>query len=392
MDAQVVPIPTNIVIIVLAMVLWALAFVRLAFGFRTIFDSKSGIRVSWLQIGWVVFAWAFLIASFWPVIDVLMQEEWVFSDLLLMVVGGLLFFLAAAAIAPDGTYKDADGEARYLEVAPVFFGLFAAYQVWLIVMDNVLFGGADAVRIGLSIGALVLSLVLAFAKNMSVQKVVSVLAWVLAMLVVVLQANRVIVGTLVRPDDLAVHQGWIVAIWVGAFALAILMMIALTMVQMINRHSGFRPYITHTAWALWFFFWMLLIWWRTPTLATAGWEYIHLLAVTAGPLLLTLSWWFLAPQGTEGSAEAARAQYFEKAPQAFRLLALVAVWAIVINLWLVGGTEAIIAGIGWAVGLVLFIALTRSSDPRLHGGAVAFAWVLLIAEYIFEIARGVPTL
>jgi len=392
MDAQVIPFPTNIVVLVLAMVLWALAFVRLALGFHTIVDTKSGIRLSWVQIGWVLFAWAFLFVSFWPVTDVLMQETWVFSDLLLMVVGGLLFYLAAAAIAPDGTYKDADGEARYLEVAPVFFGLFAAYQVWLIVMDNVSFGGADAVRIGLSIGALVLSLVLAFAKNMSVQKVVSVLAWVLAMLVVVLQANRVIVGTLVRPDDLAVHQGWIVAIWVGAFALAVLMMIALTMVQIINRHSGFRPYITHTAWALWFFFWMLLIWWRTPTLATAGWEYIHLLAVTAGPLLLTLSWWFLAPQGTEGSAEAARAQYFEKAPQAFRLLALVAVWAIVINLWLVGGTEAIIAGIGWAVGLVLFIALTRSSDPRLHGGAVAFAWVLLIAEYIFEIARGVPTL
>ena len=143
MDVQVIPIPTNIIILVLAMILWALAFVRLAFGFRTIVDTKSGIQVPWIQIGWVVFAWAFLIASFWPVLDILMQEEWVFSDLLLMVIGGLLFFLAAAAIAPDGTYKNADGEARYLEVAPIFFGLFAAYQVWLVFMDNVFFGGAD---------------------------------------------------------------------------------------------------------------------------------------------------------------------------------------------------------------------------------------------------------
>ena len=69
MDVQTVPIPTNIIILVLAMVLWALAFVRLAFGFRTIIDSKSGIQVPWVQIGWVVFAWAFLFASFWPVID-----------------------------------------------------------------------------------------------------------------------------------------------------------------------------------------------------------------------------------------------------------------------------------------------------------------------------------
>jgi hypothetical protein len=392
MDAQVVPIPTNIIILVLAMVLWALAFVRLAFGIRTIVDKKNGIQVPWIQIGWVIFAWAFLIAAFWPVIDTLLKEDWVFSDLLLMVIAGLLLFLTSAAIAPDGTYKDADGEARYLEVAPLFFGLFAAYQVWLIVMDNAFFGGADAVRIGLSIGAIVLSLILAFAKNMSVQKTVSILAWILAMLVVILQANEVIVGTLVRTDELAIHQGWIAALWVGSIALSVLMAVALTMVQIINRHTGFRPYATHTAWAAWFFFWMLLIWWRTPTLATAGWDYIHLLVVTAGPLLLFLSWTFLAPQGTEGSAEAARIQYFEKAPQAFRLLAVIALWAIVISLWLIGGTTAVAAAVGWGVGLILFIALTRSSNPRLHGAVVAFAWVLLIAEYIFELMRGVPTL
>ena len=392
MDPQVTPIPTNIIIIVLAMTLWALAFVRLVFGFRTIVDTKNGIKVPWIQIGWVVFAWAFLFVSYWPVIDVMLQEDWVFSDLLLMVIAGLLLFLISAAIAPDGTYKDADGESRYLEVAPLFFGLFAAYQVWLIVLDNAFFGGADAVRIGLSIGAIILSIVLALSKNMTVQKVVSILAWVISMLVVILQANKVIVGTLVRSDELAPLQGWIVALWVGCIAVAVLMAVALTMVQIINRHSGFRPYATHTAWAAWFFFWMLLIWWRVPTLVTAGWDYIHLLVVTAGPLLLFLAWTFLAPQGTEGSAEAARAQYFEKAPQAFRLMALVAVWAIAINLWLIGGTTALAVGIGWVVGLVLFIAVTRSSNPRLHTGVVAFAWVLLIAEYLFELSRGVPTL
>jgi hypothetical protein len=392
MDPQVTPIPTNIIIIVLAMVLWALAFVRLVFGFRTIVDTKNGIKVPWIQIGWVVFAWAFLFVSYWPVIDVMLQEDWVFSDLLLMVIAGLLLFLISAAIAPDGTYKDADGESRYLEVAPLFFGLFAAYQAWLIVLDNALFGGADAVRIGLSIGTIILAIVLALSKNMTVQKVVSILAWVISMLVVILQANKVIVGTLVRSDELAPLQGWIVALWVGCIAVAVLMAVALTMVQIINRHSGFRPYATHTAWAAWFFFWMLLIWWRVPTLVTAGWDYIHLLVVTAGPLLLFLAWTFLAPQGTEGSAEAAKVQYFEKAPQAFRLMALVAVWAIAINLWLIGGTTALAVGIGWVVGLVLFIAVTRSSNPRLHTGVVAFAWVLLIAEYIFEVARGVPTL
>jgi len=391
MDVRLATFPTLTLIIVLAMVLWALAFVRLSFGFRTLADAKNGIRVSRVQIGWVVFAWAFLFASFWPVIDVLQRETWVFSDLLLMVIGGLLLFLVAAAIAPDGTYKDADGDARYLEVAPIFFGLFAAYQVWLIVMDDVLFGGADAVRIGLSGGAVVVSLVLAFGKTMRIHKPVSVVAWILATVVVVLQSNEVIVGSLVRPDDLAPLQGGIVAMWVGCIALSVLMAVALTMVQIINRHSGFRPYATHTAWALWFFAWMILVWWRAPTLATEGWEYVHLLAVTIGPLLVFLAWTFIAPQGTEGSAAEARAQYFEKAPQAFRLMALVAVWAIAINFWLIGGTTALTASIGWVVGLVLFIALTRSSNPRLHASVVAYAWILQIGEYVLELWRGVAT-
>ena len=64
MDAQVVAIPTNIIIIILAMILWALAFVRLAFGFRTIVNSKNGINVPWLQVGWVVFTWLFLLPRF----------------------------------------------------------------------------------------------------------------------------------------------------------------------------------------------------------------------------------------------------------------------------------------------------------------------------------------
>lgn len=384
--------PTFIVILVLAMIFWALAFVRLTFGFRTIVDRESGIRIPPVQIGWVIFAWAFLFVSFWPVIDVLLRDEWVFSDVLVMGVAGLLFFFAAAAIAPDGTYKGADGDARYLEVAPLFFGLFAVYQVWLVVMDAVFFGGADAVRIGLSIAAVAVSVVLALAKSMSAQKVLSVIAWVLAGLVVILQSRGVIEGALVRPEELAPLQGGVIAIWLGAIALAVLMAVALTMVQIINRHSGFRPYAIHTAWAAWFFFSMILVWWRAPLLATDGWDYIHLLVVSAGPLAVFLAWTFLAPSATEGSAEAAKAQYFDKAPQGFSVLAFVAGWAAVVNLWLVDGTTAVVAAVGWAVILSLFIALTRSRDVRLHAGVVTFAWILLLGEYIFELERGVPSL
>jgi hypothetical protein len=382
--------PIFIVLLVVAMILWAMAFTRLAPGFRIILDSRSGITVPWVQTGWVMFAWAFLFVSIWPLIDVLMVEAWDFTDLLLVVLGGLLFFLAAAAIAPNATYAGADGDSRYLEVAPVFFGLFAAYQVWLVVMDNVVFGGADAARISLSATAIVAALVLAFARNMSLQKILSPVAWILATAAVVLQANDVIGGTLGRPVDVAPLQGWIVALFIGSVALAVLFAVAVTMVQLINRHSGFRPYVTHTAWGIWFFFWMLLIWWRMPLLVTDGWEYYEFLFATIGPLLVFLTWTFLAPQGTDGSAEKARIQYFDKAPQAFGLMVLVAAWAVVFDAWLVAGTEGVTGAIGWGVALVLFLALRYSSGAQLHGGVVIFAWLLLIGEFALELSRGVP--
>jgi hypothetical protein len=277
-------------------------------------------------------------------------------------------------------------------VAPVFFGFFAAYQVRLVVMDAVASGAADEIRVAIAIGAVILSVILALGRKMSIQKPVSVIAWIVAGLVVILQSSDVIEGTLVRPDELAPLQGGIVALWVGCIALAVFMAIALTMIQLINRHSGFRPYVTHTAWIGWFFFWVILIWWRAPLLATDGWEYIHLLFVTAGPLMMFLAWTFLAPGGTDGSAEAAKDQYFEKAPQAFLLLAFVAAWAALLNLLLVGGTTAIAASVGWVIAVGLFIAISRSRDVRLHAGVVTFALILLAAEYIFELERGVPSL
>jgi hypothetical protein len=272
----------------------------------------------------------------------------------------------------------------------MFFGLFAAYQVWLVVMDNVVFGGADAARIGLSASAIVAALILAFARNMSLQKILSPVAWILAAGAVVLQANDVIGGTLSRPDDVAPIQGWIVALLIGALALSVLLMVAMTMVQLVNRHSGFRPYVTHTAWGIWFFFWMVVIWWRMPLLVTDGWEYYEFLFATIGPLLVFLTWTFLAPQGTDGSADKARIQYFDKAPQAFGMMALVAAWAVVFDAWLVGGTEGITGAIGWGVALVLFLALRFSSNAQLHGGVVIFAWLLLIGEFALELSRGVP--
>jgi hypothetical protein len=135
---------------------------------------------------------------------------------------------------------------------------------------------------------------------------------------------------------------------------------------------------------------MLLIWWRMPLLVTDGWEYYEFLFATIGPLLVFLTWTFLAPQGTDGSAEKARLQYFDKAPQAFGLMVLVAAWAVVFDAWLVAGTEGITGAIGWGVALLLFLALRYSSNAQLHGGVVIFAWLLLIGEFALELSRGVP--
>lgn len=62
------------------------------------------------------------------------------------------------------------------------------------------------------------------------------------------------------------------------------------------------------------------------------------------------------------------------------------------TIWFVDGAEVATSAIGWAVALALFAALTRSSNPRLHAGVVAFARVLLASEFAYEIERGVPTI
>jgi hypothetical protein len=109
---------------------------------------------------------------------------------------------------------------------------------------------------------------------------------------------------------------------------------------------------------------MLLTWWRTPLLATAGWEYYHLLYFTIGPLVVFLTWTFLAPQATGGDAAAARAQYFDKAPQAFGGLALVSAWAIGATIWFADGAEVATSSIGWAVAL----AFKQSAFARRRRG------------------------
>jgi hypothetical protein len=384
--------PTFIVIMVLAAILWALAFVRLMNGIRTIVDRRNGIRVSWLQIGWVAFAWAFVFAVFWPVLDLIVQAEWQFTDLLLLVIGGLLLLFMAVVIAPDGTYKDADGEARYSEIAPYFFGLFAAVQVWLLLTDQVLFDGTGVERVALSAVSVALALFLAFAKNMTAQKLGSVLAWAMGLTLVILQSRQAINGRLVRPEDIAPLQGAVVAIWLGAVALAVLVAIIFALLPIANRRTGFRPYGTHATWCVWFFAWMLLVWWRAPLLVDDGWQYPDLLFVSLGPLIVFIAWAFMAPQPTEGSAEAARSQYFDKAPQAFGALAVLAVWVIVMNTWYTGGAAAVSASVAWGIGLLLFLLLSRSSSPRIHAGVAILAWALLIAEYSLEIDRGLPTL
>jgi len=382
--------PTWILVLVVSAAIWAQAFVKLIFGFGAIIDSRTSFRVSWLQLGWLVFLWCFFFAGYWPALDILAQPDWTFGEFLLMTAGALLVFLTATAIAPDATYAEKDGETRYLEIARPFFGLFAGVQLWLIVYD-VIYGDGSAAAGSAGGVLIVLTLLLAWSKNVTLHKVASAVIWGAALLVVVMQSVQALEGTLVK-DETAPLQGGIIAIWLASAVLSVALLIMITMSQVLNRHSGFRPYLTHAAWAVWLFAWMLLIWWRSPLLVTDGWEFYHVLFFSIAPLLAALVWVFILPQATEGSAEAAREQYFTKAPQAFRTFAALALWAIVMSVWFVDGASGTTGAIGWAIALVLLIALSRSSNPRLHAGVAAYAWIVIIAEILFELDRGVPAL
>lgn len=382
--------PTWIVVLVGSATIFAQAFVRLIFGFYVVVDRSNGIRIPWVQIGWMIFLWAFLFASYWPVVDILADPDWTFGEFLYMTAGALLLFAAAYALAPSATYAGADGESRYLETGPLFFGLFAAVLVWLVLYANVVKDGPIALGI-LGAVLIVATIALAISKSITFHRYVSVAIWVGAAIVVVLQVTDVIDGSL-RSSELAPIQGGVIAIWLASFIISIFLLIMIAMGQYLDRRSGFRPYLVHAAWVFWLLVSLLLVWWRSPLLVTEGWDYHHFIFVSVAPLFVALAWIFLMPTATGGDAQEAKAQYFQKAPQAFTMLALAAAWAIVMNLWLIGSDTAIIASIGWAILLALFVGMTRSNDWRLHAGAAVFAWVLLIGELALELERGVPAL
>jgi hypothetical protein len=382
--------PTWILVLVASAAIYAQAFVRLIFGFRTIIDRESGARVWWVQTGWVVFLWLFLFAAYWPVIDVLAQPDWTFGEFLYMVLGALLLFLVAYVISPDGTYVESGGAARYLQVSPWFLGMLAAVLAWLAVYDLVIREGPAAFGV---LGAVVAVMVVALAivRSAGFHKIGSVVVWVSALVMVIGQAADVIDGNL-RQGETAPIQGGVIAIWLASLVLSVALLIMITMAQLLNPLSGFRPYWLHTAWCLWLFAALILVWWRSPLLVTEGWDYHHFLFVSIAPLLMSLAWLFFLPIPTGGDADAAKAQYFDKSRQAFPLLAAVAVWAIVMNVWLIDDTSATVAVIGWAVLLVLFVATSRANDRRLHIAAAVIAWAMLISEFALDLDRGVPLL
>jgi hypothetical protein len=382
--------PTFIIVLVATAAIWAQAFVRLIFGARVVVDKKSGITVSWLQVGWMAFFWVFMFAGFWPLVDILAEPDWSFGEFLYMTLGALLLFATAYVLAPDGTYAEADGESRFQEIAPLFFGLLAVDLIWLVVYSRVIRDGPVALD-GIGIAAIVLTVALALIKNLSFQKIGAIFVWAAAAATVIGHAVDIIDETLVDPE-FAPIQGGIITIWLASAVLSVLLLVMITMAQVLNRHSGFRPYGVHAAWSVWLFGWTLLIWWRSPLLVTEGWEFHHFLFFSLAPLLLSLFWIFIMPTATGGSAEAARTQYYEKAPQAFSLLALLAVWAIVMNAWLLDDSTAT-AGIAlWAAALVLFLVISRTKLAYLHIIAAVFAWGVLITEFAFDLDRGLPAL
>ncbi|MGI9579458.1 MAG: hypothetical protein ACR2OH_14765 [Microthrixaceae bacterium] len=382
--------PTWILVLVASAAIYAQAFVRLIFGFRMIIDRASGARVWWVQIGWVVFMWLFCFAAYWPVIDVLAQPDWTFGEFLYMVLGAILMFLTAYVISPDPSYVESGGTARYLQASPWFFGLLAGSLAWLAYYDLAIKEGSGALGVLGGIVA-VAAVALAIIRNSSVHIFGSIVVWGSALVIAAGQAAEVIDGNL-RQGETAPIQGGVIAIWLASLVISVALLIMITMAQLLNPHSGFRPYWMHTSWCIWLFASLLLVWWRSPLLVTEGWDYHHFIFVSIAPLLVSLAWLFFLPTPTGGDAVAARVQYFDKSHQAFPLLAAIAIWAIVMNAWLIDGSSATAAVIGWAVLLALFVAGSRTDDQRAHIGAAVAAWAMLISEFALDLDRGVPAL
>lgn len=141
--------------------------------------------IHWLSIVWMLLLLFYHLDLFWNTVLIIAAEEWRFTGFLYMILGPVLLFLATTVILSKPSEEVPVASAQhYFEISTYFFTVLALLMLWTI--------GADfRLRDGLSISSaknvieFFSFLVLAFNKNLTLHKFITIFLCVIVLSIVV---------------------------------------------------------------------------------------------------------------------------------------------------------------------------------------------------------------
>lgn len=142
-------------------------------------DRRVAQRISALHVNWMLLLLLLYFNLFWHTLDLLSTEEWGFTGFLYIMAGAILIYFATYILLPEIPPDDSlDLRAYYFEVSRQFFFLLALLQAWIIGVDFLLGTGFTSAGV-VTLVALLLALLLATSRKITVHVGGTVVAWVL---------------------------------------------------------------------------------------------------------------------------------------------------------------------------------------------------------------------
>ncbi|KPK15724.1 MAG: hypothetical protein AMK69_26845 [Nitrospira bacterium SG8_3] len=153
--------------------------------------------------------------------------------------------------------------------------------------------------------------------------------------------------------------------------------------SLVDRQTEMKPYGIHTGWIVL----LLLIYfnqfWNLLDIFTIEeWRFRDFIFAVSGPVILFFATSVILPQVTNANAGDLKTHYFKISRQFFQLMALLQVWAIGVDVFLMGGLSLL--NVFHVVLLIFFAVLASTKEERFHKTGLGVAWVMFLAASIVQ--------
>jgi hypothetical protein len=152
-----------------------------------VFNHATRSRRSGVHVAWIVLLLLVHFNLFWQTKALVDREAWQFGDFLLVIAGPVLMFFATNVLLTAPSERESvDLEKFFAALGRRFFLMLVAVQAWILVVAFTLMGGlSSGDTFNIAFGVLPLVLMLNSAHRIQVAGVA--VAWVLALLGMVLR-------------------------------------------------------------------------------------------------------------------------------------------------------------------------------------------------------------